>query len=217
MKMPKALILDLDMTLVDTLPRFFQVYNMTREKYGLKKLSPEEFYRRFEEDSLSEDIPEEILQDFWMEFRRKYCDFISDEDRLIPGALELLRRAKDRGLKIIITTGRGCPAERIWEELRHFGIEKYVDGVYTSYMNEGRERTLFYRRSIMEKALKDFGLKPEEVVFVADYLPDMECGRDMNIFTIGVLTGKKAKEALYDHGASVVLKDISEVIEYLGL
>ncbi len=218
MKLPKAIILDLDMTLLDTLPRFFEIYNRTREKFGLKKLSKEDFIKRFEEDSLSEDIPQEVLREFWREFRRRYCDFISEEDHLIPGALELLKKAKEKGLRVIVTTGRECLPEKIWEELEYFGIAEYVDGVYTLAMGrEEDEKVLFYRRSITELAMKEFNLKPEDVVFVADYLPDMECGRDLGIYTIGVLTGKKRKEDLYCHGASVVLKDILEVGRHLGL
>ena len=53
---------------------------------------------------------------------------------------------------------------------------------------------------------------------MADYWPDMQSGREVGIFTIGVLTGLESEEKLRENGANAVIesvKDLPKIIENL--
>ena len=212
----KAVIFDLDQTLVYTLKRFYKVYNGTREYFSLNKMSWEEFYEKFEKDTLSEDIPSDIIDEFWRRFRREYCNHITSEDGPIEGAIEILRRLKEKNIIVIVTTGRECPPEIIRKELEYYGISEYVVDIYTLMMQEkDDEEILFERSGLLKRILRKYNLKPREVIFVGDYTPDMISGKRVGVITIGVSTGLKSPEILKENGAEYVFDSIKDLIWFL--
>ena len=75
----KAVIFDTDCTLVDTLDRFFVLFNELLEKREGKPLSHSAFLKHYVEDTLDDVVApvpinrrDERLHKFWMEFLRKY-------------------------------------------------------------------------------------------------------------------------------------------------
>ena len=216
----KIAILDLDMTLVNTIYRFYIVYNMVRRNYGIHEIGFKEFVENFKEDKLTEilnPLSESVREHFWKEFRRTYSGFISPYDRPYCGAKETLRYLKGKGLGIIVSTGREAEPEEIWKELRHFKLDPYVDEVYTlAQQDPSEEDLLFSRKGILSLILRRHQVSGDETIFVADYWVDMEAGRKAGVITIGVLTGLKSEELLKAHGAHYVIKGIWELPNLLS-
>lgn len=211
--MIKVIILDLDLTLVDTLERFYIVYNKTREKFGLRKLSKNEFLKYFEEDMLDPLLPENVnRREFWRSFRTLYGNIFTKNDKPIDGALNVLQWLKNRGFKVIITTGREVEPGKIWKELKTFSMDKYVDEVYTIKQQDPEEEDLlFSRKGIIKHILKKHKIKPKEAVFVGDYWVDMEAGKATQVITVGVLTGRKKEKTMLEHGAQIIINGIWEL------
>lgn len=60
------------------------------------------------------------------------------------------------------------------------------------------------------------GLHPSEVAMVGDSTHDLKAGRAAGMVNIGVLTGPAVTEDLAPY-ADIVLRDIGEIPEWLGL
>ncbi len=165
----------------------------------------------YEEDTLNRHVPVGP-KEFWDYFLSHYNDIMCEKDRLIDGAKDVLKFLKDRDINVVITTGRMVPAEKVWDELRRFGINKYVDFVYTRLdgYGDGRRRT-----ELIREAMKKFNASKDETILVADYWPDMQSGREVGIFTIGVLTGLESEGKLRENGADVVIPSVKDLIDII--
>jgi len=206
--MLKLVIFDLDQTLINTLPRFYRIFNLALEHFGAEPIDWDSFIRDYAYDILNRHIPVEP-KEFWDYFLSHYNDIECEKDRLIDGAKDVLKFLKDRGINVVITTGRMVPAEKVWDELRRFGIDKYVDFVYTRLdgYGDGRRRT-----ELIREAMKKFNASKDETILVADYWPDMQSGREVGIFTVGVLTGLEDEGKLRDNGADAVIPSVKDLI-----
>ncbi len=210
---PKLVILDLDLTILDTLKRFYGTFNKTLEEFGLNKVSWDIFMDNFKRDTLNNILPANINRRmFWEEFRRLYSRWMHEEDKPIPGALETLKWLKQKGFKVVVSTGRDADPTDIWRELRHFGLDKYIDDVFTINMQDRSvERIPFLRTDLLRLILKKYMVDTSNAIFVGDYWVDMESGKETGLVTIAVLTGYKEPDLLKRHGADYILKDISEL------
>jgi len=205
----KAIIFDLDQTLLHTLHRFHAVFS---EMVG--GLDWEDFLKLFREDRLDELI-EGDRAEFWEEFTKRFSKVRHPEDRPIKGAREVLERLS-RKYRVVITTGRRVPPEEVWRELEEFGLSPYVHEVRTLLGHDG----VWHRDALLRRILEEHGLSPEEVIFVGDYWVDMDSARRAGVKAIAVRTGLEPDERLKRHGAFKVIDGIWELertLEEMGL
>ncbi|OYT29679.1 MAG: hypothetical protein B6U94_07525 [Thermofilum sp. ex4484_79] len=208
----RAVIFDLDQTLVDTLHRFFIVLNVTLREYGLNEPEWNVFFELYRKDMLDTLLPEHIDRiEFWRRFLMNYCKHRSRSDRPYDGVKELLHRLKELGIKVFVVTGRMCKVGEVANELKEYGIYNLVDGIYTYHdvcPKRLNKHNIFSKEAIIRRLLSDHNLKAEECIFVGDYKPDMIAGRRIGLLTIGVLTGHETAERLYKAGAHYVVENV---------
>jgi len=210
----KLVILDLDQTLIYSLKRFYKLFNRSLVEYGVKPVSWEKFIEYYRSDSLDKLIPSSVSpRVFWRSFRRKYSsEPVHSEDYVIPGARETLRYLKERGLKVVIATGREVDRDTLWRELEHFGLKEYIDEVYSIiHQNPEDEEIDFLKTGLLLRIIRDFNVKPCETVFVADYWVDMESCRRAGLICIAVKTGYESEGKLKRHGAILVIDSIRDL------
>lgn len=202
--MLRLALFDLDQTLLNTLPRFHKIFNLALKHFHAKEISWEEFIKHYKNDDLHIFIPVEHRQ-FWDYFLEHYNDLECVKDTPIDGSLETLQFLKRRGIKVGIITGRMVPREEVWKDLKKFNMDAYVDFVYTRRDNyeDGRKRT-----ELIKRALREMGVEPRETIFVGDYWPDMQSGREAGVITVGVLTGFESEEKLKKYGADYVIPSV---------
>ena len=198
--MIKLLIFDLDRTLIDTLRRFHEVYS---EMVG--GIEWEEFLNLFKDDRLDELVRGD-RREFWEEFTRRFSRFRHPSDGPIPGARDVLMRLSTK-YRIVVTTGRRVPPEKVWEELREFGLAEFVDEVRTLVGSDG----LWERDGLLKRVLEENGVRPEEAIFVGDYWVDMESARRAGLRAIAVRTGLEPDDRLKEHGADAIIDGIWEL------
>ncbi len=204
-------IFDLDQTLVDTLHRFHVCFNELLKRHGLRELDWKEFVESYSADELDKYVPDCIdVEEFWREFRRMHCSRRHQKDRLYEGVHDVLRYLKERGFRIVIITGRECSEEELWDELRAFGIDKYVDYA-CSFAQIKNEDFLWSKKGMIEHVMRKFSVSPDEVIFIADYWMDMRSARELGVRRIAVLTGLEPKERLLLNGAEEIIEGIWEL------
>ncbi|MEM2758637.1 MAG: HAD family hydrolase [Candidatus Methanomethylicia archaeon] len=216
--MVKLVIFDLDQTLIDTIHRFHEVFNLTLTYFGGSPVSWDLFIRNYSNDTLDTLIPTNCDKNvFWNLFRKSYCSFIHELDKPIDGVYEVLNWLKGLGVKIIVCTGRGCSRMDIIRELTYFSLIDFIDGVYSLCdQDPSEEDVLFDRSGLLRRILSDFNLEPSDVIFVGDYWVDMYSAKKVGITAIGVLTGHEPEWRLLKFGADHIINSIVKLPEILS-
>jgi phosphoglycolate phosphatase-like HAD superfamily hydrolase len=215
----KALISDLDCTLVDTLARFFSILNEMLAARGRGRLQWPEFFEVYVADTLDDLIADPSdegrgrkLHQFWMEFLRRY----REEDpngELIPGVTETFLELSRKGIPIAVITSCVVPAEKVREELGRLGIGKFVKAVITARDVERELETgdHFSKLGMMRLAAEKLGVNPRDCVVVGDYWNDIRDGKKLGAKTVAVLTGFMRRELLERFGPDAVIGSIGEL------
>jgi len=110
--------------------------------------------------------------------------------RAYPGAVDAVRRLRERGHPIAIVTGKLCePAAR---SLRHVGLAEYVDAVI------GADACSAHKPDPgpVLLALERVGRAPAEALFVGDSAIDVLAGNAAGVVTVGATWGACTREAL---------------------
>jgi HAD superfamily hydrolase (TIGR01509 family) len=218
--MIKAVLFDMDGVLYDSMPGHVQAWFETMTAAGIESI-PEDFYlyegrtgystidilfnRSFGRDATLEE--KETL------YRRKTQRFVELKTfaNPMPGALEVLEKVKQSGLKRIIVTGSG--QNSLFENLdAHFPGYFDEELMVTAYdVQFGKPHPEPYRMG-----LKKAKLKPEEALVVENAPLGVESAVAAGIFTLAVNTGPLPDKVLWDAGANALypsMMALSERIE----
>jgi len=221
----KAAIFDLDCTLVDTLRRFYDVFNQMLEERGSKTLVWDEFFKRYVADTL-DDIAtapsngerERKLHEFWLEFLRRYRAG-DPGSKLIPGVKEVFQKLHDAGVPIAVITSCIAPAAKVREELASFGLDRFVSAIATGddAIRDLDERHHFSKVEILRLAAERLGVDPRECVVVGDYWNDVKDGKTLGAKTVAVLTGLMRRGLLEKFGPDAIIesvRDLPKVVKF---
>ncbi len=221
MIMAKAVIFDTDSTLVDTIERFFGVFNEMLAAQGSPPLGWDEFYRRYVADSLDElAVPrkakrrKERLHSFWMEFLRKYREE-NPNGKIYPGVKSLLRKLHAVGIPVAVITSCIVPSSKLREELAGLGVDAFVDACATAHdvVNILEMGDHFSKVEIIKKAAENLRVRPEDCVVVGDYWNDVKSGKEAGAKTVGVLSGLARREMLEKYGADAIINNTMDLLK----
>ena len=122
----------------------------------------------------------------------------------------LLGRFRANGLKVgLATNDNEVPARAHLSSVSVLEYFDFVSGCDTGFGAKPEPGMLLGFSEAM-------GLRPSEVAMVGDSTHDLLAGRAAGMVNIGVLTGPAVADDLAPH-ADVVLQDIGEIPEWLGL
>lgn len=221
----KAAIFDLDCTLVDTLDRFFVVFNGLLEERGEKTLSWQKFFKLYVADTLDDVVvPAKAkqrgkrLHEFWMEFLRRYReDYVGS--KIFPGVRKVFKKLHDDGVPIAVITSCIVPPPKLREELASFGIDVYVQTIATAHdvvkILEGGHH--FSKVEIFIIAAERLGVDPKDCVVVGDYWNDIRDGKRAGAKAVGVLSGLMRRGLLEKYGPDAIIdgvKDLLKVVRF---
>lgn len=120
----------------------------------------------------------------------------------VKGALEFLTNNKDKYPFFIVS---GTPQDEIINIIQQRGLEDYFKRVYGAPPKKAE---------LIRKILKEYGYKPDEVVFVGDSLDDYEGAKESGIHFIGrELKNKNNFIGLAD--VKTVIKDLNDLNIYV--
>jgi phosphoglycolate phosphatase-like HAD superfamily hydrolase len=221
----KAAIFDLDCTLVDTIRRFFDLFNELLVAHGKKLLTWGKFFEIYVADTLDDLIAKPLgrererkLHEFWMEFLHRYRDGDSN-GRLIPGVVEIFQDLSEKRIPIAIITSCIVPAAKLRKELTRFGIGKFVRTIVTAQdvLKNLEAGNHFSKLEIFGLAAEKLGVDPEDCVVVGDYWNDIRDGKAVGARTVAVLTGQMRRELLEKYGPDAIIesvRDLSKVVDF---
>jgi phosphoglycolate phosphatase len=126
---------------------------------------------------------------------------------LLPGVLALLDALRLRGIAIGIVTRNCEPAVRIiFPE-----VDTYCGALYA------REHVELVKPhpAHLQAALTHLGVASQRALMVGDGAMDMQAGKRLGLFSIGVLSGETPREKLVAHGADLILDSVADLLHQL--
>ncbi len=200
----KAVFFDLDDTLFDaTRQVFFQAQKQAAKamvESGLPVSWKEAFQRQtrtLKKKGPLEPIFETVVSEFDLPFWKKekivrtgiethFNSVLPKRLSLLPGVKKTLRRLRKNGIKILVVT-RGIP-NRQKKKIQLLGLKKLVDWIEIQDQHKALSK-----KEHFEKALKKFGLKPEECVSIGDRLhSEIRISNLLGMHTVQMLHGRFA-------------------------
>lgn len=202
----RAVLFDLDGTLIDHFQTLYHCYRHTLETLGVPSPSPEAVRRSVGgsmEVTMRKFVGEELVPEAARIWREKLSEIYLDDVSLMPGAKELVDKLHRRGLKLGVLTNKFGEHSR--GLCQHLGIDHYFDLIL------GANDTP-YRKPQPEfgaEALRRLGVAATETCLVGDSPYDIDAARNSGLPCYCVTTGTHDAYELRDAGADGVYHDLS--------
>ncbi len=211
----RAVLFDLDGTLVDTVDAFYQLAKRTGAEFGLE-VSRERMYETLNHGisywdhvvpETAEDRPAMIkkLNNRAMEL---WPELIKDSAGAFTGVVETLSGLKTAGFALGIVTGSG---EWSLDLLYGLGVAGMFDAVITGYDVKKRKPD----PEGLNKCLERMDVAPGDAVYVGDSVIDMQASHAAGVLPIAVLTGAGTSASLCEAGAYRIVRSHEQVSDLL--
>ena len=209
----RAVIFDLDGTLIDTTYEIQYIFNQLLESYSL-------IFKRFDffkenigngvEDLLQRSLPKEYAKDIspmLKKVKEIYAESLNKKSRPFDGITEVIDLLNENEVQMGIITNK-----------IHQLAVRCVDTFFPSYsiitIGAGH---LYPRKPSPNSALalaNEFKTKPSEMLFIGDSSVDIKTAKNAGMVPIGVEWGNGALKELLDAGAQKVFNKPNDLKSY---
>lgn len=211
--MIKAVLFDLDGTLLDTLPDIRLSLNGTLAKFGYPPLSQEQTRafigdgaRKLVERALPANAPDRDA--VYKDFRARYAASGNALTHPFEGTGELLFALKKRGIGRAVVTNKPAEAAKKSVEQFFFGLIDHVEGDSGAYPVKPDPSAALH-------AASSLGAKAEECLFVGDGEADVLTARNADMGGVFVLWGYRSKAQLEAVGGRNFISSPKELLSLL--
>lgn len=192
---PKALLFDLDGTLMDTAPDFFPTVNTLRKEHGLAPLDDQSIRQQVSNGGraltcLALAAPD-TGSDFFEQQRARllelYIEHIASKSDLFPDMITLLQTCQNKGIRWGIVTNK----PRLYTEILLARLAKRIPILSQCAVlvcPDDVEKTKPHPEPLF-LAAKQLNLSPGHCWYLGDHIRDIEAGNAANMFTIATLYG----------------------------
>jgi membrane protein len=207
--MPKAILFDIDGTLVDSnnfhVLAWAEAFHSAGHDLRLSDLHDQigkgaDNYVK----ALLPDATEEEAETLGKAHGRLFRQHYSGRLKPFPGAHELLQRCRDEGLKVVLATS--ASGEELERHLDLLDARDIVHG-HTSADDVGCSKPC---PDVFETAARKAGVKPSEAMVVGDTPYDIEAAEAAGIRTVAVRSGLFGDDQLT--GAFAIYDDVAAIL-----
>jgi phosphoglycolate phosphatase len=219
-KVPRAVLFDLDGTLCDSLPDISWALNEARMDMRLPPVTDGQVRSWVgggagllvarslgHEDDRAPDVAPLLAA-----FMRRYDSHAADESKLYPGVAELVDLLSERGVLMACTTNKPASAARAL--LDAVDVLSRLDALVTPETCGGAKKP---DPRFMTTALRKLGVEAKDALVVGDALQDIQAAKCVGIRVVAILGGYGDPEALRAAGADEYVATIADVAPLLGL
>jgi HAD superfamily hydrolase (TIGR01662 family) len=218
----KAVIFDLDGTLLDTKEIFYDIINIVFNKLNFPGVGREALAEAAAEGEFNWDmvIPgglkvrkEEVLLQVRTIIEEISPPLFRERTRPIPGAEEILKSVHGAGSKLgVVTSSRKRHLEMKMHALEESGTAVLFDAIITAddvQMKKPDPEPLY-------ECARRLGVAPRECVYVGDMRVDLKAGKSAGMTTVGVLTGFDDHDHLENEHPALILDSVASLKHHLS-
>jgi phosphoglycolate phosphatase len=217
----KALLLDLDGTLVDSRDALREAGRAGFAAIGFAGINDDkiafEVARRLEQDLPLDDlftkfdIDEEAEERFLPAYLNAYYSAVISESKLFPKVGQTLDILEQHFILALVTL-RYVVREQVVDQLQHLGIKKHFRVVVTALDVEKPKP--FPDAPLL--AAKKLNIPISKCAIVGDSVVDIQAGKAAGAKTIGVLTGLFSLEELRKEKPDIIAADVNMLPDLLS-
>lgn len=210
--MTKAIVFDLDGTLLDTLTDLAASTNYALRSCGMPEHSIDDV-RRFVGNGvrmlMTRAVPDgesnPRFDEAFSVFRQHYMQHCLDTTCPYPGIMEALAILKEKGMMLAIVSNKMQAAT---EELRQHFFSQYIDVA----IGESAAIRKKPAPDTVNEALRLLGISHDEAIYVGDSDVDIDTARAAMMPCASVLWGFRDRQFLLNHGATRLLSSPEELL-----
>ena len=215
----KAVLFDLDGTLIDSAPIYYQIIDIVFEKLGVPPVSRETLQEAMDDGDFDWDFvlpaPMKPRKEELIAEARIIIDDIAPamfrrQIKLIPGAADICKKIAAQGMKIGLVTS--TPTDYISGKLaplREAGIEKLLQVIVTADDVVNKKP----HAEPLIKGSQKLGIAVDKCVYVGDTRVDIRAGIAAGMRTVGVLTGFDGYGSLEKEKPDAIIHSIAHLDE----
>jgi phosphoglycolate phosphatase len=211
--MPKAVLFDLDGTLLNTLYDLADSGNYVLSLNGWP-VHEAEAYKYFVGDGvtvlLRRILPEahrtpDEIERVKKVFVEHYQVHAIDKTKPYDGVEEMLDSVKKSGLKMAVISNKP-DAQTQYIVSKFFG-----DGLFDYVIGNRSDLPLKPDPAIVRLTLESLGVSSADALYVGDTGTDMKTAKNAGCFAVGVTWGFRPKEELLENGADIIINAPDEI------
>jgi phosphoglycolate phosphatase len=213
----KAVLFDLDGTLIDTVDDIGDAANRVLSNRGLPTHSISDyrlfigegvrmlFTRALPEESRNQDLITACLKEFIEDYRCNY----NVKTKPYDGVPELLDMLQVRGLKLAILSNKPDP---ITKDCVAFFLSQWDFDVVLGQQDSIPRKP--DPQGALEVAQR-LAIQPSNFIYLGDTAIDMKTAVSAGMFPVGVLWGFRSLEELMGNGARVVIDEPMQLMDFI--
>lgn len=212
----KAVLFDLDGTLINTIDDLANAANYMLRHFGYPEFEVEVYkykvgngMRKLMERALPENHRTKEDIDAAMDvFMPYYGEHSLDNAKPYDGMADTLQKLRDMGVKTAVITNKA-----------HEAAVKILDNMLPNCFD-----VIFGQRegvptkpdpTSTNMVIDELCVSPSECVFIGDSGVDMMTAKNTGAFALGALWGFRTKEELYDNGADAVIEKPLDILKFI--
>ena len=217
--MIKAVVFDVDGTLVESLGDLCDSTNYALNKYGFAAHEKEK-YKYFVGDGMQkliervipkEAYTEEIHKKVFATFINYYREHFLDKTAPYDGIVESLQKLKANDIKLAIVSNKN-------DEMAKKVVNKLFSDEFDLVSGKREDYPLKPDPTLTLKIIEEMGVLPCECAFLGDSGMDMATAKNAGCVAVGVLWGFRTEQELLDNGADYILETPAKTADFiLGL
>ena len=209
----KAIIFDLDGTLLNSLVDIADSVNIVLKKYNLPthpiddyKLMVGKGIKSLVEEALPNNVNQSDFDKYFAEVTQVYENNQINKTQPYSGIIDMLKALEDNGTIINILSNK--PIDFTKMVVSHFLGEinfKYVIGARKGVPQKPNPISVF-------EIIEGLELDKSEVLYVGDTGTDMKTAENAGLSSVGVLWGFRGLEELMENGAEYIIEEPSKIV-----
>ena len=211
--MNKAVIFDLDGTLLDTIPDIADSVNQTLKHFGAPTVDYEfvrkavgNGARKLIERCFGDGFSKEEIDERLDYYNRLYTDSGSPKTCVYDGMGEVLIQLKKRGYKLGILTNK---PQMTTDDVYETYLKQYSFDVVVGFKQGVKVKP---DPTVLNQMLADLDVLPKNAYFVGDGETDVEVSINANVNNVTVLWGNRDKDELSNAGAKVFAENPEQLL-----
>lgn len=211
----KALIFDLDGTLLDTLADLHSSVNYALDRFGFPQRSMEEVrtfvgngLRSLVRKAVPPDTSGQTASEVLTALKEYYIDHTYDKTRPYDGIVPMLDELKRRGFPMAIVSNKADPMVQI---LRNVYFSEQIPVA----VGESAEIARKPAPDMVFSAMKKLGCAAEDAVYIGDSEVDVLTAKNAGLPCFSVGWGFRTPQELFDLGISEVYRSPSALLSAL--